>query len=155
MLSTEHSPKFLHQIQQLRITASKRTEGDHQPILTSTAAHDVLVPFFREHIDTFEAFRILLFNHGRVPIAVYCVGRGGVTGCTVDTRMIFAAALTTLSTGMILCHNHTSGNTKPSAADIACTDRLVRVGDLHEIEVIDHIILGRNSYFSFADNNMI
>ena len=83
------------------------------------------------------------------------ISSGGVSGTVADTRVIFKNAIEQLCSSIILVHNHPSGNNKPSQTDIQLTKKLVEVGRVMDIAVIDHIIIAENKYFSFADEGLI
>lgn len=80
------------------------------------------------------------------------IASGGITSAHVDVRLIFAIALQTASTAIILAHNHPSGSLEPSTEDKALTRRIQDIGELLRIKVLDHIIITRESYYSFVDN---
>ena len=80
---------------------------------------------------------------------------GGITGCVVDVRIILAVALKTLATGIILVHNHPSGNLKPSREDLKITEQLKSSCDLIGITLLDHLIITKEDYFSFADDGLL
>ena len=84
-----------------------------------------------------------------------CVSQGGVSGTVADPKVIFKKALEDLASGIILVHNHPSGNLKPSHADIKLTNKMSEAGKLLEIPVIDHIIFTDHGYYSFADEGML
>ena len=73
----------------------------------------------------------------------------------VDSRLVFKRALEISATGIILSHNHPSGNIKPSSSDISLTKKIKKGGELLDINVLDHVIITEKDYFSFADNNMM
>jgi len=73
----------------------------------------------------------------------------------VDPKIIFKKALDAQASSIILCHNHPSGNLKPSQADISITRKLVESGEMIEIKVLDHLIISTDGYFSFLDEGMI
>ena len=83
------------------------------------------------------------------------MSKGGITGTMVDSRLIFKRALEISATGIILCHNHPSGNIKPSSSDINLTKKIKKGGELLDINVLDHVIITEKDYFSFADKNMM
>ncbi len=83
------------------------------------------------------------------------ISQGGISGTVADPKMIFNYALNQLASGIILVHNHPSGNTKPSEADKRLTRQLAEAGKFLEIAVLDHIIFTDNNYFSFADENLL
>lgn len=102
-----------------------------------------------------EEFWVLLLNRSNTVIKKKLVSSGGVTGTVADPKIIFKAALEELACGIILVHNHPSGNLTPSHADVNLTKKMKEAGRLLEIPVLDHIIFTDNSYFSFADENML
>lgn len=102
-----------------------------------------------------EEFWIILLNRANRLIEVRNVSKGGVSGTVADAKLIFKAALAKLASSIILCHNHPSGKLKPSRADLQLTNKLVEGGKNLDIAVLDHLILGNNSYFSFADEGLI
>jgi DNA repair protein RadC len=100
-----------------------------------------------------EEFWILLLARNRKVIARVKISEGGVTGTVVDTKIIFKHAIENLASYIVLCHNHPSGNLQPSAADIQITKNLKNAAKLLDIDIVDHIIIGNNKYYSFADND--
>jgi DNA repair protein RadC len=102
-----------------------------------------------------EEFWIMLLNRANRMIEIKNVSKGGVSGTVADAKLIFKAALSKLASSIILFHNHPSGNLKPSRADLQLTDKLVKGGKNLDIAVLDHLIIGNNSYFSFADEGLI
>jgi DNA repair protein RadC len=77
---------------------------------------------------------------------------GGLSGVVVDPKLIFQTALKCNSNSIILCHNHPSGNLKASNADLKLTNKMVEIGKLLDLPVLDHIIFTSESYYSLADN---
>ena len=102
-----------------------------------------------------EEFWIVLLNRANKVIDTKLVSRGGVSSTVVDSKVIFNFALESLASAIILAHNHPSGNLKPSNSDIRLTKKIVAAGKIMEVPVLDHIIVGDNEYFSFADEGMI
>lgn len=80
---------------------------------------------------------------------------GGISHTIVDPRIIFLKALEVQATSMVLCHNHPSGSLRPSRADEELTAKLKSAGKLLDIEVVDHLIVSDEGYYSFADEGMI
>lgn len=102
-----------------------------------------------------EQFFILLLKRNNKVIKHKQISAGGISGTIVDPKSIFKHAIEELASSIILCHNHPSGNLKPSQADIDLTNKLVNAGKLLDISVIDHIIFTNSAYFSFADENLL
>ena len=101
-----------------------------------------------------EFWAILLNRAGRV-IETVMVSKGGTAATTVDVKIILRAAIQSLASAIVLCHNHPSGTCKPSREDELSTQRVKEAAKLMNISVVDHIIVCDNSYYSFADNGNI
>lgn len=102
-----------------------------------------------------EEFWIFLLNRANKVINRFMVSKGGIAGTVTDVRLIFKKAIENNATSIILCHNHPSGNSNPSNEDITVTKKIEEAGKLLDIKILDHIIISENSFFSFADNNLI
>jgi DNA repair protein RadC len=102
-----------------------------------------------------EEFWVILLNRANRVIRKYQVSQGGVSGTVADPKIIFKTALEELASGIILAHNHPSGNLTASRADIELTQKLTAGGRLLEIQVLDHLIIAGQKYFSFADEGLI
>ncbi|KPK79817.1 MAG: hypothetical protein AMS27_17650, partial [Bacteroides sp. SM23_62_1] len=100
-------------------------------------------------------FWVLLLNRSNRVIDKVRISQGGISGTIIDTRIILKNAVDRLSSAIILCHNHPSGNLKPSDADIRITNKLKDSAQIMDINLLDHIIIADNSYFSFADEGLI
>ena len=124
-----------------------------EKIITSYNVFEIFQPVFLDL--PHEEFWMLMLNRSNTIVKKELVSRGGVTGTVVDARIIFKSAVENLASGVILCHNHPSGNLKPSDADIKLTKNLSEAGKVLEIPVLDHVIISENGYFSFADEGMM
>lgn len=80
---------------------------------------------------------------------------GSVAGCTCDTRTVFGIALKVNASAIIIAHNHPSGNLKPSKADIKLTHQFNKAGKILELQLLDHLIITREGYYSFADQQIL
>ncbi|MBP6588098.1 MAG: DNA repair protein RadC [Flavobacterium sp.] len=101
-----------------------------------------------------EEFWVLYLNNGNKVLSKSQQGKGGITGTIIDVRLVFKAALELGATALVLCHNHPSGNLKPSEADKQITKKLKEAGKHLDIQVLDHVIVGENGYYSFADEEI-
>lgn len=102
-----------------------------------------------------EEFWILLLNRAHKVTKTELVSRGGVSGTVADVRMMLKSAVESLSSAIVLAHNHPSGNTRPSDADIQLTKKVREAAALFDIQLLDHIIVGEGSYYSFTDEGLI
>ncbi len=103
----------------------------------------------------YEEFWIVLLNRANKVLSQIQLSEGGLSGTVADPRKIFKIALEYETSSVILCHNHPSGNIKPSESDINLTRKIVYSGNMLDISILDHIIIGAREYFSFADENML
>ena len=106
-------------------------------------------------IELLEEFKVILLNTSNRVLGIVDISVGGVSGTMADPKIIFAVALRTNSSKLILAHNHPSSNTSPSEADKKLTQKLTEGGKLLDIEVCDHLIVTNYSYYSFADECMM
>lgn len=102
-----------------------------------------------------EEFWILLLNRAHKVTRTEVVSRGGVSGTVADIRMMLKSAVENLSSAIVLAHNHPSGNTRPSEADIQLTKKVREAAALFDIKLLDHIIVGEGGYFSFTDEGLL
>jgi DNA repair protein RadC len=98
-----------------------------------------------------EEFWVLYLNRANKVIEKFALSRGGVSGTVADSKIIYKRALEILASSVILVHNHPSGNLKPSQQDITLTKQLKEAGKLLDINVLDHVIISEQGYYSFAD----
>ena len=103
----------------------------------------------------YEEFWIILLNRANKVVERRKMSQGGISGTVTDIRMILKQALETLACSIILCHNHPSGNVKPSEADIDITRKLKDSARLMDIALLDHVIVAGHKYFSFVDENLL
>jgi DNA repair protein RadC len=132
----------------------KEFDEDEKPKITSSRdAYEILK---RDLLDIqHEEFWVLLLNRANRLIRKHQVSQGGVSGTVADPKIIFKSALEELASGIILAHNHPSGNLTASQADIDLTRKLKDAGKLLEIQVLDHVIVAGQKYYSFADEGML
>lgn len=104
---------------------------------------------------TYEEFWVLYLDNSNVLIERSLLGKGGFTATVVDIRLVLQQAIRWGATAMIVAHNHPTGNLKPSHSDKALTQKLKEAAKVLDIKLLDHIIVGKNEYFSFADQNLL
>lgn len=130
--------------------------ADRPRISTSKDAFDVLIGSWDlDRIELQEQFKIILVNRANRVIGIFEVSSGGMSGTLADPKLIFATALKCCACGIILAHNHPSGNLRPSSADIALTRKLKAASGLLDIELHDHLIVSAEGYLSLAEEGVI
>lgn len=131
----------------------KVTQSEQDVIKESSDVYNIFLPDLGDL--SYEEFWILLLNHANKVVAKVKIASGGVHQTIVDVKLLFKYALDRLATGIILCHNHPSGNLFPSAADKLLTNKIVDGAKFLDIRILDHVIIGRGEYFSFADEHLL
>lgn len=140
-------------IANLELRAKKTpTNFEKVKIVSSKDAFKVISQFYFDDIDIFESFFILCLNRNNQTIAYAKISQGGVSGTVVDIKLIAKYAIDCLASGVILAHNHPSGNLKPSPEDIKITERAREALKILDIQVLDHVILTSDGYYSFGDD---
>ncbi|MFA5588147.1 MAG: DNA repair protein RadC [Mariniphaga sp.] len=102
-----------------------------------------------------EEFWIMLLDRGNKIKDHFMISQGGITGTVIDVRIILKRALDNGAVSMILCHNHPSGTMRASDADLKITKKIKQAAQVMDISLLDHIIVGQNSYYSFADEGLL
>jgi DNA repair protein RadC len=126
---------------------------DTKKIITSKDAFSFFEPFLSDL--PHEEFWVLLLNGANKIISSKRISEGGTQSTIVDVKIIFRYAIEHLACNIVLCHNHPSGNIKPSNSDILLTKKLKECGRMLDITVSDHLIIGDRNYYSFADDGML
>ncbi|GAA3779072.1 RadC family protein [Flavobacterium ginsengiterrae] len=121
-------------------------------ITSSKAAFEIMQPIIGEL--PHEEFWVLFLNNSNKVISKSQLSKGGIAGTLVDIRLIFKLALENGATGLILCHNHPSGDLNPSHADKQITTKIKTAGEILDVKILDHIIVTETKYYSFVDEGI-
>jgi len=130
----------------------RRNESDvivRKKIKTSRDAFEIFKSTMGDR--PYEEFWIILLNKANRILRKSSISEGGISGTVVDPKKIFKIALDHHATSIILGHNHPSGNVQPSEADIRITKKICEAGSLLDVTVLDHLIIGEDTFYSFAD----
>ncbi|MDL2223632.1 JAB domain-containing protein, partial [Bacteroidales bacterium OttesenSCG-928-M11] len=111
--------------------------------------------FDADTIEFRESFKVLLLNRSNQVLGVFNVSEGGISQTVVDIRLILQSAILSNASGVILAHNHPSGNLSPSREDDMITNRIKSACELMNISVLDHVIITSERYYSYADEGRI
>jgi DNA repair protein RadC len=103
----------------------------------------------------YEVFAVVFLNRANKINHFEIISKGGITGTVADPRVILKKALEEDATAMVLCHNHPSGNLKPSRADEELTKKIKEAAAYFDIKIIDHIIVSEDGFYSFADDGIL
>ncbi len=126
---------------------------DIQQIKSSNDVANIFQPLLSDL--THEEFWVLFLNRSNRVIDRMRISQGGLSGTVTDVRIIMKKAVEYLSSGIIVCHNHPSGNLNPSESDTRITQKIKEAGNLMDIQLLDHLIISEKDYYSFADNGLI
>ena len=135
---------------------TKVKASDRPKINSSTEIFQLLQSNWNfEIIEFIEEFKIILLSRANRVLGIVPISLGGTAGTVADPKVIFVSALKCNAASIILAHNHPSSNLRPSHADIDLTRKLKSAGQFLDLPVIDHIILTKDAYFSFADEGLM
>ncbi len=138
---------------ELKFISDTTSSSTRFTINNSSEAYNLMFELFnKETIAIYEELHVAFLNRANKVIGTYMVSKGGTSGTVMDIKLVVAIALKTLSTGVILAHNHPSGALKPSTEDLYITKRLEEALRLFDIKIIDHLIITpNNEHYSFCD----
>ena len=128
-------------------------QAERQQVISSETACDILRPLIGD-IEK-EEFWVVYLNQSNRVIRKERLSAGGITGTLVDIRLIMKEAILCNATGMIISHNHPSGNESPSKEDNLITEQIKKAAETLNIRLIDHVIVTSNTYYSYMDNDML
>lgn len=133
----------------------EKSNFPQQKITRSKDAADFIRQFYSDDIEIFESSFILLLNRNNVTTGYAKISQGGTAGTVVDVKIVAKYAVDSLAHGIILAHNHPSGNLNPSQADIDITKKIAQALRLLDVKLLDHVILTANGHASLADEGHI
>jgi DNA repair protein RadC len=144
-------------VTEIEIKYKNKVKSSERPKITgSHDAERIFRPIFSEFIEHHEAMYAMYLNRANKVLGCLQIGVGGIAGVAADAKIIFQGALKANASGIILAHNHPSGNKTASQADIDLTRKIKEAGKFLEIALLDHLImLPEEVYFSFADEGML
>lgn len=147
----------MYQVAEIQLTYKSNIRPSLRPKITSSRdAYNILIENWDDSkIEFVEQFKVMVLNRANKVLGIWEASTGGVTGTVADPKLIFAAAIKANACGFIVAHNHPSGNLQPSQADIDLTKKMKEGGKLLEIQLLDHVILTTEGYYSFADDGLV
>lgn len=132
------------------VKASERVK-----ILTSQSSYSHLKQFYTECMEHHEESYVLFLNRANKVLGVSLISKGGMAETVMDVKIILQTALKAHASGIILSHNHPSGNLYPSEPDKRITSKIKEACKFLDLNLLDHIIVTEESYYSFADEGLI
>ena len=144
--------------QKYRLKLIKEPEGEYKTgykISSPVRAYEAFKNMLELHQMAEEVFALLTLDIKSNLIGIFLVSRGSISKSLVSPREVFKRAILNNSCGIILGHNHPSGDITPSKEDIKITEKLIEAGEIIGIKVVDHIIVGDNQYCSLREEGKI
>lgn len=149
-------PHPLYKVAEVELIFHRDKNAIHPKITSSQCVHKILMAAWdMNRIDLVEEFKIVLVDRKSACIGISHIGIGGTAACVVDPKIIFAIALKSNAAGIALAHNHPSRNLRPSQNDIDLTKKLAAAGKVLDIQVLDHLIVSSDGYYSFMQEGLM
>ena len=146
-----------NEVSEVKLSYKSKVKASERPnVRNSKASFDILLKHFDyDTIEYKESLKMLLLNRAKKVLGVMNISEGGTAGTTADIKVIMQCALLGNADGIILCHNHPSGTLQPSSEDMTLTQRVKSACNVMDIQLLDHIILTSEHYYSFADEGRL
>lgn len=155
MLTTKEGKKY--KIPQVKLTyCSDVSPSEKFKILQSSESADIFRDSFEDgEIEFQEYFKVMYLDRGHKVNGIHTLSIGGMEATITDIKIIFTGALLAKASAIIVCHNHPSGNLRPSPQDDNLTRRISDAGKILEIKLLDHIIITADGYYSYQDEGRL
>jgi DNA repair protein RadC len=149
--------KELFVVSEIQLVYKPKLKPSQRPVIKcSKDCYDLMRKIWdMETIELREQMKVIFLNKSHKVLGILEISSGGVMETAVDVRLIFGTALKANAVDIILVHNHPSGNLKASQPDIDITATVKKVGEFHEIPLIDHLIVTSEGYLSMADEGLL
>ena len=138
------------------IYRTKVKASDRPQIKCSKDAYELFKESWdMDTIEHHEEFMLMLLTRSNRVLGIASISKGGINGTVTDVRIVMQYAIKANASGLIVCHNHPSGNLQPSESDTAITRKIKDSAILMDIQLLDHLIINTDDYHSFADNGLL
>lgn len=132
------------------------TQVHRAKVVDSISGYELLIRHYNKNTINYTEQAVALFlNRANNTVGISTISTGGMSGCVIDGKVLFLKALKCGASAIILSHNHPSGQLKPSQSDIKLTQDLTKFGKLIDISILDHLIIGEESYLSMKDEDFM
>ena len=131
------------------------TKAEREKITSSLDAKNIFRSMIENSIEYKESFLLLILNNSNEILGIKKISEGGITATVVDVRLIFQTVLKAHGVAFILCHNHPSGKLQPSQADKQITNKIKEGAKVLDLKLLDHLIITKESGYSFADEGIL
>ncbi len=146
---------YFMEVAEIKVSYSN-SNPDRVKVTSSQIIYDLILKHWDLDILEYqEEVKVILLNRANVVLGIYEMSKGGISGTVVDIRIILGVALKCNASCIILVHNHPSGNTEPSEQDKSITKKLKKASELLDLNLLDHLIISTEEYYSFSDNGLL
>jgi len=148
----------IYKVSEVKITYHPKVKASERVRIYSSAdVYKLLIDnsYDRDTIEHKESFKVVLLNQANKVLGVTSISEGGISETIADIRIILQAAILSNASGIILTHNHPSGNLLPSQEDKTLTQRVKESAQIMRISLLDHLIVSNEAYYSFTDEGLI
>lgn len=147
-----------HEIAEVSLVYRSKVKASDRPkVRCSKDAYDLFMESWDlDTIEHVEEFKLMLLNRSNSVLGIMNVSKGGISGTVTDVRVILQAAIKSNASGIIVAHNHPSGNLNPSETDTKLTQKIRDAASLMDVQLLDHIIICPDGeYYNYADNGQL
>lgn len=142
-------------VSEIKVSYSNKNQ-EKIKIENSTQLYDLALSIWNNKtIELQEEVKVLYLNRNNIVLGYYSLAKGGISACLVDIRIILSVALKANASAIVLIHNHPSSNPIPSKSDWDLTERIQQACKLLDLVFVDHLVITKESYFSFADKGCL
>lgn len=143
-------------IQEIQLKYTPVKKQDRIKITNSESAYKAFLETWnKDTLELQEEFKIMLLNQANEVIGVHTLSKGGIASTVVDIKLLFSITLKAVSSNIILCHNHPSGNLQPSQADKNLYYKIQKAARFLDIQILDNLIISNNGFYSFTDHQLM
>ncbi len=155
-MQTSESNKW-NMVSEIELVYRSKIKAAQRPTLRSSKdVFDLLIEHWNhDKIELIENAKAIFLNSACKVLGLLNISMGGTTSTIIDPKIVFLPAIKLNANRIILAHNHPSGRVNPSANDLLLTEKICKAGILLEIKIMDHIIISKDTYYSFADEGKI
>ncbi|WP_339878766.1 JAB domain-containing protein [uncultured Algoriphagus sp.] len=152
-METQERKIDLFEVAEIKLSYSTKIKASQRPrVESSRQVYEVFTNAWdQDRIEFVEDFKVMLLSRANRVLGIVNISSGGTAGTVVDVKLVYAAAIKSNSSSVIIAHNHPSGNMRPSEQDKRLTQRIKQAGNILDIPVLDHVIMTADGYYSFAD----
>lgn len=144
------------QVSEIKVSYTDKVKASERAKITASKdAANIYSTVFEDCIQHHEEFYVMLLNRSNRVLGISCISKGGIAGTVVDVKIILQTALKTNASGLIVAHNHPSGNLTASREDIKITEKLKNACNILDLSLLDHLIITEEGYLSFADEGIL